>query len=207
MINDSCADYYDKLVAIRGHSYFETSGTLSVVAGTAGYSLASAFFQMSTVTLEWSSTEHEVVRPIVSNRDLADFTTMQYSWERFTRKGYRITGDAIGTKTITFFPTPSAAVTARYRYIPSFTPMTAGSGAGGVMEFENAWHKLVCLDVAIEFRGLLGLPSDFLIGRHERQEQRVQEMATERLQDDPAEIVDTESADPNWYPHPRWNSA
>lgn len=207
MINDALADYYDLLVAVRGHSYFESSATLSVVAGTSGYTLAADFYQMSTVTLEWGSTEFEAIHPINSNRELADYTTQQIAWERFTRKGYRLTGTQAGVKTLTLYPAPSSAVTLRYRYIPAFSPLTAGNGVGGVVEGENAWFKLVALDVAAEFRGLLGLPTDFITAKRDEQEQRVQEMATERLQDDPAEVVDTESTDLRWYPHPRWNSA
>ncbi len=204
MINDALADYYDKLVAIRGHSYFEKVSQFTMTPGLSEYELPDDFYQMSTVTLTWSSTELEDVRPLVSNRDISDFTTQQ--WERFTRKGYRVYGSQAGVKVIRFYPTPTADITYTLRYIPAFEPLAAGSGVGAEIDCENSWHKLVCLDVAAEFRGLLGLPADFLIQRRDEQERRVMEMATERLQDDAAEIVDTERDNPRWYPHPRWNS-
>lgn len=207
MINDACADYWDLLVAIRGHSYFETTTDFTVSVGVAEYELPDDFYQMSTVSLLWGGSDREDVSPIVSNRDLSAFTTAEIEWERFCSKGYRIRGNQIGEKFIAFYPTPSKQAQCTIRYVPRFEPMTTGSGDTGKIETENQWHKLICLDVAAEFRGLLGLPADFLIQRRDEQEQRVQEMASERLQDDPAEIVDTESSQTRWYPYPRWNSA
>ncbi len=207
MINDSCANYWDLLVSIRGHSYFETTSMFTMAPSVAAYELPDDFFQLSTVSLAWGGTDREDVPPLPSNRDLTAFTAADLSWERFTMKGYRVTGDQFGVKYITFYPTPSSAVQCELRYVPMFIPMTAGSGDDGKMEFENSWHKLVCLDVAAEFRGLLGLPADFLIQRRDEQRQRIMEMATERLQDDPAEIVDAERSVNRWYPYPRWSSS
>lgn len=205
MINDSLADYYDLLVSVRGHEYFINTNDVALAAGQAAYDLPTDFYQLSTATLAWSSTEHEALIPLSSNRDIADFTTQQLSWERFTRKGYRIYGNGSPSpKTIEIFPTPTSSVTLLLRYVPEFSPLTLGTSE---IDAENGWAKLVCLDVAAEFRGILGLPADFLIQRRDEQRQRVLEMATERLQDDPAEVVDTERNGPHWYPFPRWNSA
>ncbi len=203
MINDACAEYFDRLVVLRGHSYFETSATWSVVSGTAAYTFASDFYQLSTVTFEWGGDDHERVQPLASNVDIALFTNTA-TWERYGPKGYRVTGTQGGTKTLTFYPTPRANVTARYRYVPAFVPL---ANDAATIDCENAWWKLIAATVAAEFRGLLGLPNDYLKTMVAEQQVRIDEMATERIQDDPAEIVDTETRGPNWFPPGTWNSA
>lgn len=206
MLNDALARYFDQLVAIRGHAYFETDQALSIVAGTSEYSLASDFYQLGTVTLEWGTDEHETISPLASNKDIPDFVN-HATWERFSPKGYRLVGAQGGTQTIIFVPTPTTAVTARYRYAPTFTALTADSGANGTIDCQNAWWEIPAIDVARRFRGILGLPTGFLDGLLAEDRSRVQEMATERLQDDPSQVVDVDTGPQPWHPYPRWNSA
>lgn len=200
LIDDCCAEYYDLLVACRGHDYFLSSATLSLVNGTAGYSLGSTVYQLGMVTLEWASDDHEIV-PALNARDTPHFTNL-VTWNRGVQKGYRLSGTQAGVRTLTFYPTPTSAVTARYRFIPVYSAFP--DDATG-LECENSWAKLVKLSVAIEFRGLLGLPTDHLERKRAEQLQRVQEMATERLQDEPLRVVDVNpEAAGTWFPRQRW---
>lgn len=207
MISDAIADYYDLLVSVRGHSYFEATDEITILANAAQYTLPTNFYQLSTVVLVWGANEHEEVHAAPSNRNLIDFANGCISWDRESPKCFRLTGDQDGNKYINFYPTPTSGVQANLRYIPVFDPLSADSGAGGTIEVENSWCKMIAYDVAAEFRGLLGLPNSYQREQCERQRERVLEMATERLQDDAAEIVDASPGSATWYPRPRWNSA
>ncbi len=203
LIDDACAEYYDQLVAIRGPGYFEASDTISIISGTQSYDLPEDFYQLRTVVLEWGNDEHEPMRAL-SERETTTFANLG-QWQQWADKGYVVRGTQLGANTIAFYPSPRTAVTARVRYVPTYTAFTADSGAGGTIDCANAWWKLIAIVVAKEFRGLLGLPTGHLEALEMKQIQRVNEMATERLQDEPARILDVSPETSNsWFPRRRW---
>src|SRR5690349_15048410 len=65
-VNDAIAEYYEMLVAARGHEYFLTSTTISITSGTTSYTLPATLMELSTITLEWDANTHELVNPIDS---------------------------------------------------------------------------------------------------------------------------------------------
>src|SRR5687767_3721795 len=69
LINLACTELYDLLVAARGHEYYTTESTLSIVAGTSRYNLPSDFYELWSVTLEWGTGNHERVDDYASFLD------------------------------------------------------------------------------------------------------------------------------------------
>lgn len=187
-VNDAIAEYYEKLVAARGHEYFLATTTLAITSGTASYTLPATFFELSTITLEWRSDWHELVKPLDSQLQRALFNNLQ-TWTQGSAKAYRISGSQDGTQNIEFVPTPGTSVPARLRYIPTFAPLVNDSD---VLFIVNGFDKLVEITGAIEMRAVKGLPVAELIRLQAIQLERVEEMAAERLAEQPARVVDVD---------------
>lgn len=187
MVNQKLAEFYDLLVSARGQDYYITSDTISVVASTATYSLPDDFYQLKSLTLEWSSTDHEIVHPLNSvaarNRYQSAYTT----WEQFGRKGYRLRGT-----TVEFLPTPTSAVTCRVQYIPTFTALTNTTpGTTDIFDCVNGWEKLITLGVAMELMEMEEAgTSQKWAAQYQAQYDRIEAMAADRDADQPMQIED-----------------
>jgi hypothetical protein len=202
-VNDAISEYYEMLVAARGHEYFFASAPLSVTSGTATYSLPATFFQLVTITLEWRSDWHELVEPLDSNLLRARVNNAQ-PWTQGSRKSFRIYGAQDGTQSLEFIPAPGTPVTARLRYIPTFAPLV---GDAAVMFIVNGFDKLVEISAAIEMRAVKGLPVAALQALQAVQIERLQEMAAERLADQPARVIDVDPdnrGQGDWWPPRRY---
>lgn len=173
LINLQIGELYDMLVAARGHEHYATSGTVSVVAGTAGYNLPSDFYQLQAVNLEWASDDVEPVEPLNHQQDIWLHQNYSYSWQRWSRKAYRLRGSQI-----VFYPTPTSAVTARLYYVPTFTDLSADADTfNGV----NGWEKVVALGVAIEMLEIEESGSGArLQAAFDRQLERIEGLAADR---------------------------
>lgn len=198
-VNDAIAEYYEMLVAARGHEYFLATTTISIVGGTSTYTLPATFMELSTLTLEWDANSHELVQPIDSLL-LRHLFNNNRVWARGSRKGYRVYGAQDGTQTIELTPAPGSAVTARLRYIPTFTPLVNDSDQIFIV---NGFDKLVEITAAIEMRAVKGLPIAELKELQAVQLERVQEMAAERLADQAAHVIDVQpERDGDTWPWP-----
>lgn len=202
-VNDAIAEYYEMLVAARGHEYFLASTTIAIVGGTASYTLPATFFEHSTLILEWDSVSHELVPPLDSQLQRHIYNNQQV-WARGSRKAFRIAGLQDGTQTIELLPAPNASVTGRLRYIPTFAPLV---GDAAVIFIVNGFDKLIQVAAAIEMRIVKGMPVAALEAKLQVQLERLQEMAAERLADHPARVIDVspERDADNWpWPAPRF---
>ncbi len=193
LINECIDDYYDLLVAVRGQEYFLTDTTLAVTAGTSDYFLPESLYQLSTVVLEWGNQQNELVRPIASSRDLVGYDNL-LTWDRCSKKGWRLTGLQDGTQTLTFHPTPASSVTARVRYVPAFEPLTDD---GDVIASFNGFDTLIALDAAMRLRGMADLPTANLDKLFQAKRAQVLEMATERTPDEANQIGDVDPFGPD----------
>jgi hypothetical protein len=155
LINGALAELYDLLVAARGHEYYATDATLNIVADTATYSLASDFYQLLSVRLEWGDGELEELTPAAVRQRTAYENTL-IPWQRGSLKAYRLRGtQTASAQTMEFFPTPTTSVTARYRYIPAFALLDDDADT---FDGVNGWEKLVALKAAIEYRTIAEKP-------------------------------------------------
>lgn len=188
LINQAAKEFYDLLVAARGQEYFITSTTLALVAGTAAYSLPAAFYELGSITLEWSTTDHEVVRPLAALADRADYTPPSI-WNRWSAKGYRLRGSQTAVTQVEFSPTPTSAVTARVQYIPVMTELALTTDTINVA---NGWDKLVSLKVALEMLSIKGSTKQraTTLELYEEQLARVTQMASDQDANEPGLIRD-----------------
>jgi hypothetical protein len=190
LINQAAKEFYDLLVASRGQEYFITSTTLAVVAATASYALPAAFYELSSVTLEWSTTDHEIVRPLAALADRADYTPPTV-WNRYSAKGYRLRGSQTAAMQLEFVPTPTSAVTARVQYIPVMTELVAG---GDTINVANGWDKLITLKAALEILSIKGSTKQRATIRElfDEQLERVTAMAPDQDANEPGRIRDVQ---------------
>lgn len=187
ILNEKCREYYDLLVAVRGHDYFMSSAALSLSsANGATYTLPATCYEVIAVTLEWDDSNHEDVQPMNSQLDRSTLNNWAV-WDTGSVKAWRLTGDSAGGQTIEFVPAPVSSVTARLRFVPTFVELTNDDDE--IVSF-NGWDKLIALGAAIELRTIKGLPVGPLQFEFQRTEDRVRQMAEERLATYPARVVD-----------------
>lgn len=155
IVNGCIAEWYDAMVAARGHEYFLTESTLAIVAGTAAYTLPADFYQLLSARLEWGANEVEELDP-TPERDRTWFANISTSWARWSPKAYRLRGtQAGGLRTFELFPTPTSAVTCTVRYIPICSLLTDDTTT---FDDANNYSELIALKAAIKYRTIAEKP-------------------------------------------------
>jgi glycogen debranching enzyme len=185
LVNAKARELYDMLVEARGSDYYATEGTIAIVAGTTRYSLPADFYQLSSVTLEWTDNDQELVFPVGSTRERNNFQNQAGSdrvWSRQSRKGYKLRASQIE-----FLPEPSSDVTCRLQYVPTYTAMSAD---GDTFDGINGWEKMLALGVAMEMRVIEKRSATDLAGLYAEQIARIETMKSERDAEAPKEVVD-----------------
>ena len=157
VVNGCIAEWYDAMIAARGHEWFAVDSTLSIVAGTATYTLPADFYQLLSARLEWDATNKEELEPVgVRNRTDYDMVT---TFSRWSPKAYRLRGtQSGGLRTFELFPTPptgSSAVTCKIRYIPICALLTDDTTT---FDDANNYSELVALKAAIKYRTIAEKP-------------------------------------------------
>lgn len=176
LVNGAAAELYDLLVSARGHEYYATDVAVSVVSGTAAYSLPTDFYQLLSLRLEWADGEFEEMAPtsVIGRTPYQNLLT----WGRGTAKAYRLRGtQTASSQTLELFPTPTEAVTARVRYIPVFALLTNDSAT---FDGVNGWEKLIALKAAIEYRTIAEKPLGTLPQLYQECFSRIQALADQR---------------------------
>ena len=191
LINTTITELYDLLVAARGHEYYIDEDAISVVSDTSRYNLPSDFYQLFSITLEWSSDDHEALSAFDSIGERADLNNLT-DWGQWNPKAYRLRGSQVE-----FLPMPSSAVTARLQYVPTFTDL---SGGGDTFDGVNGWEKLVTLKVAMEMRTIEGLPYSDLERLYEWQLERIQGLAADRAAEAPKVVGQVYPEGSNGWP-------
>lgn len=202
LVNQALKEFYDLLIRARGHEYFLTSGTLSLSSASgATYTLPSDLYELVSVTLEWGTRNHELVRPAASTSDRSAYVNLGL-WTQYGPKAYRMRGAQAGTQTIEFLPTPASSVTCRLQYIPTMTELTAGQSIQAV----NGWGKLVSLKVALEMLSIKGLSQQRALveGLYQEQLERVEAMASEQDANEPKQVRDVGPDAPGGDPLRGW---
>lgn len=195
LANGVLSELYELLVAAReddGHTKTKTGAT---VASTASYALPDDFFERRALELNWSATDIEEVQQIqLSERNNY---VMNNTWSRGSPKGFRMLSVS-GQRKLTFYPTPSSAVTYTLYYIPKCPVLQNPSD-----EFDgvNGWGKLVMLGTAIEMRAIVQNEASDLKEKYAEQYARIVSMASDREATAPKRIRDVhpEEATRPWY--------
>lgn len=184
LVNAKVRELYDMLVAARGSDYYATESTIAIVAGTSRYNLPADFYELSSITLEWATNDHELMFPVGSVRERIHYEGVlpQNCWSRYSPKGYRERAAQLE-----FLPEPTGSVTARLQYVPVFTDLVAD---GDTFDGINGWEKMVTLGVAIEMRAIEKRAANDLVQLYAPQLERIETMKSERDAEAPKEIVD-----------------
>jgi hypothetical protein len=157
IIQGCIAEWYDAMVAARGHEWFALDTTFSVVGGTATYTLPADFYQLLSARLEWDASNKEEL-DTVGVRGRTDYD-MLTTFARWTPKAYRLRGtQAGGLRTFELFPTPpagSSAVPCRVRYIPICALLTDDTTT---FDDANDYGEFIALKAAIKYRTIAEKP-------------------------------------------------
>lgn len=184
LANLACGEFYDLLVACRGHEYYVKETPISLVAGTFRYFLPSDFYQLYSVTLAWGPQDVEEVPDYSSLRDRPLFLN-GLAWARRGTKAFRLRQDEIE-----FLPVPTSAVTATLQYLPAFQDLVTGVGPGNTFNGVNGWERLISLRTAIDMCAIAQRESATLANLYAAEKQRIEEMAADRAAEHPDQIRD-----------------
>jgi hypothetical protein len=181
LVNLAIAEFWDLLVAARGHDYARSSYTVPLVSGTKVYNLPTDFYEASSLVLEWSLTDIEPVRPYDRIPDRVSFNVLQ--WAAWAPKAYRVMAT-----TFELVPTPTALPqNCRLIYVPT-APVLVNDV--DTVDCVNGWEKLPALRVAMELRAIEEMPYSDLERLFDRERDRIMEMASERQAETPKQVQD-----------------
>lgn len=179
IVNGCIAEWYDALVAARGHEYFLTTATLSITGGLATYTLPAGFYQLLSARLYWGPTDIEELSPVgVRDRTMLDMVT---TFARWTPKAYRLRGtQGGGMRTFELFPTPpvgTTPVTCQIRYIPICSLLVDDTTT---FDDANNSSDLVALKAAIKYRTIAEKPIGNLQNLYAECAARIEALADQR---------------------------
>ncbi len=179
--NLAASEFYDLLVAARGHEYYISEQTIPIISGTSRYALPSDYYETLSITLAWGTQQIEEVNDYSSVRDRWQFLN-GLQWSQWADKGFRLRAGLIE-----FLPVPSSNVTATHQYIPAMLDMVIG---GPSFDGVNGWERLVSLKAASDMLTASRKESSDVDAKWARELQRVQEMADQRAAEHPNQIRD-----------------
>jgi hypothetical protein len=180
-VNLAASEFYDLLVAARGHEYYISEQTIPIISGTSRYALPSDHYETVSITLAWGTDQVEEVNDYSSVRDRWQFLN-GLQWSQWADKGFRLRGGFIE-----FLPVPRSNVTATHQYIPCMPDMTIG---GTSFDGVNGWERLVSLKAASDMLTASRKESADVDAKWGREYQRIQEMADARAAEHPDQIRD-----------------
>ncbi len=179
-VNLAAGEFYDLLVAARGHEYYIAEQTISIVGGTSRYALPADHYETLSITLAWGTDQVEEVDDYSSVRDRWQYLN-GLQWSQWADKGFRLRAGFIE-----FLPVPRSSVTATHQYIPAMPDLTLSSTFDGV----NGWERLVALKAASDMLTAATKNSGAVDEKWGREYQRIQDMADQRAAEHPNKIRD-----------------
>jgi hypothetical protein len=182
LVNLAASEFYDLLVAARGHEYYISEQTIAIVGGTSRYALPADHYETVSITLAWGTDQTEEVNDYSSIRNRVDYLN-GLQWSQWNDKAFRLRAGFIE-----FLPIPTSSVTATHQYIPCFTDMTLG---GTSFDGVNGWERLIALKAACDMCMIAQRDTGDLSVRYEAEKQRIQDMADSRAAEHPAQIRET----------------
>jgi hypothetical protein len=180
-VNLAATEFYDVLIAARGHEYYIAEQTIPIVAGTSRYALPADHYETLSITLSWGTEQIEEVSDYSSVRDRWQFLN-GLQWAQWADKGFRMRAGFIE-----FLPVPRGAVTATHQYIPAMLDLTIG---GPTFDGVNGWERLISLKAASDMLTAAKQNSGDVDAKWARELQRIQEMADSRAAEHPNQIRD-----------------
>ncbi len=192
VLNGELAELEDTILEVQDDEYSSASQSITLVPGTSLYPLGAAAYKVRSVDVTWSSNVKRSAHRFME-ADRNRFATTQPSWTQFGRVYFRVIGS-----NIEIIPTPLTAVSVTVNYTPSFTPLTAYTGAGGTYESNNGWHMAAVWGLAgyISQADANEEKAGLCYAQKERQLARVRAMAGTRVTGEPPTIQRIRNRDP-----------
>lgn len=199
LVNQKAKEIYDLLVDARGSAYYATEATIAIVGGTSRYNLPTNFYQLDSVTLEWTDNDHELMFPVGSTRLRIAYESTWHKWSRYDAKAYRLRASQLEV-----LPVPTSDVTCRIQYAPVYVDLVAD---GDTFDGINGWEKMVALGVALEMLAIDKRQNAQLAQMYGEQLARIDAMKTERDAEAPKQIIDVSRLRGRcgWYGNP-WDN-
>lgn len=199
LVNSKAKELYDLLVEARGSAYYATEAIINIVSGTSRYTLPTDFYQLDSVTLEWSDQDHELMFPVGSTRLRVAYESNWNIWSRYDSKAYRLRASQLE-----ILPTPTGDVTCRLQYVPVYVNLVNDADT---FDGINGWEKMLMLGVAIEMMAIDKRANATLVQAYGEQLARIDAMKTERDAEAPKQIVDVSRLQRrrNWQGNP-WDN-
>ncbi len=161
---------------------FQTTATITTVAGTSTYALPTDWFGTIAVDV-LTGTQYSALRHL-QEEERNDFQTSTGA-----PVGFRVIGS-----NVQLFPTPGAVYSLRHTYVPTATAITLSSQSiDGVLGHE----RMIELDVALRLKAKEESDGSALFAEYQRMRVEVEEEAQMRLISTPRTIAMTER--PYWY--------
>lgn len=195
IINGVLSELYELFVSAREDDGYTKTKTGTTVASQASYTLPDDFFERRALELNWSATDIEEVQQIQLGE--RNQYILNNSWGRGSPKGFRMLSVS-GQRKLTFYPTPTSAVTYTLFYIPKCPVLQNPADEFDVV---NGGGKLVSLGAAIEMRAIVQNEASDLKQMYAEQYERVREMARDREATAPIRIRDVQPEEMGrpWY--------
>ncbi len=181
LVNTAVQSLHDLLLSLGGEDYFAADASLSTVAGTATITLPSTFYRLVSLHIQWATNRREELTELTAEGDRYLLTDLN-GWGEGTRKAFRIVAN-----NLELYPTPTSVQTLLMRYVPVATVLAALSDSTPSI---NGWHKLCALQIAAEMRTVRGQANGMLQQAYAKELERIETIAAERTQNEPARIRD-----------------
>lgn len=177
-VNLAASEFYDLLVAARGHEYYISEQSIPIISGTSRYALPTDHYETLSITLAWGTDQVEEVSDYSAVRDRWQYLN-GLQWSQWADKGFRLRAGFIE-----FLPVPRSSVTATHQYIPCMPDL----GLSGQFDGVNGWERLVALKAASDMLTAAKQSSAAVDEKWGREYQRIQEMADQRAAAHPNQI-------------------
>lgn len=142
-LNEWLQALYDKLIAARGHEFYASTDTITLVDGTATYDLPADFYQLSAC-IATDGSNYVDLRPW-QPQELARLLSAEAGGGASSLGSYRY---RLQNDQIEIRPEPSVSGhSLELRYVPSMTRLDSEQDT---FDGVNGWERYACLGVAID---------------------------------------------------------
>lgn len=181
-INEGVAALHQKLVAAYGEEYVETTGTISVTAGTTDYNLPSDFFKLYELNVDVGGRTRALKRFNRAERNT--YRNSLFGGGGLPR--YRVVAGKLRLEPA------SLTASVQIRYAPQHTSLVNNSDS---VTFPNTWEQYAIVYAAVQALVKEESGTAELVRQLEKWDKELDEMAAMRDLSQPLQAVDVDNID------------
>lgn len=183
-VNDGISSLHDMLVN-SFEDYYRSLSNISVVSGTAAYSLPSDFYKVLKVFALSGSQRYQLKRFQLDELDVLQDEFIPYA-RQLSNMTYRVLGSQIW-----FAPEPNASGAVELWYAPQATVLSGDGDTVTVYAPVSWWEEYVSLYAAVKLKVRERTDPGPLMMLLQKCEQRIMSAAQERDAGEPQRVTDT----------------